>query len=340
MSFRTMTPGERWVRRVMGNLGARPVGHAEQSGEDATAPAAPVVPLQTAPAPDWPPAGRRISTSSAPGSLPAPGQTIDLTARPADGDHEEPDDRDDRGEPDDGEDPRAVRQDSEADGRRRTREDDAEGEVDGEEPLAKRAGPGRISKVPQQKGSIKAGKGRKGGGSGDGSLKDDPNFRTAVFNLTAAGLGYGLSLAPVVESYLIAAEQAARGVFELIFAVVGCVVAWRLFSHPAVSQILPASIRGVPTPLILWKAAAAAGAAQLAKGQAPAAVDWLNSHGQRWGLGPNAVSFVLVSGGIALALWWFIDRKARRFHWTTRWLLRVPLATAVVVTLRSGVPFD
>ncbi|MGX1513993.1 hypothetical protein [Streptomyces collinus] len=314
-----MTPGERWVQRVMGNLGARPVGHAEQPTEDdETAPAAPVVPIQpSAPAPDWPPAGaRRISTTAAPGSLPAPGRTVDLADRTADdGDQEE-------GEEPQAEEPveQPVKEDSDGD-----QEEPAE-----EAPAAQSAPPpGRITKIlPKAKSSKGMGK----------SAKDDPSLRITVFNLSAAALGYGLSLAPVVEGYLAAAEHAARGVFELVLALAGMVAGWKLAGHRAVQAILPGSIRGIPTPPILWQTGAAAGAAEFGRRQAPLAVDWLNQHGQAWGLGPNAVSFLIVSGGIAFALWWFIDRKLRRFHWTARWICRVPLATAVVVTLRAGVP--
>ncbi|XVV35006.1 hypothetical protein ACQPXT_13560 [Streptomyces sp. CA-100214] len=42
--------------------------------------------------------------------------------------------------------------------------------------------------------------------------------------------------------------------------------------------------------------------------------------------------------GICGALWWFIDRKLRRFHWVVRWLFRIPLATAVVAALNFGNP--
>lgn len=54
-----VTPGERWVKRIMTRHGVRPVGHLDpRDGEDGpVAPATPVVPMQPlATATEWPPA--------------------------------------------------------------------------------------------------------------------------------------------------------------------------------------------------------------------------------------------------------------------------------------------
>jgi len=59
-------------------------------------------------------------------------------------------------------------------------------------------------------------------------------------------------------------------------------------------------------------------------------VTWLNQHGTAWGLGPEAASLLLTAGGMCGGLWWAIDRRTRTWHWTARWLLRVPLASALL----------
>ncbi|WP_328638419.1 hypothetical protein [Streptomyces canus] len=302
-----MTPGERWVQRVMGGLGVRPVGHADprDDEDDPTVPAAPVVPVQpSATAPGWPPAGaRRISTSTGPGSLPAPGRTITV-GPPVEDEDEEPDPK----EPVDDED-----QDDEDD------EDEVE-----EAPAAGPVPTGPVAKIPPGAKPVKA-KARRGA-----KAKKDPSLRISAFNLSAAAVGYGTPLAGIVETYLTYAEEAARGVFAFVLAAAGAFGTWWITRHPAVLRILPYTF--VSRPLLI------ALTAEIGRRLAPVPVAWLNESGEEWGLGPNAVSFLITSGGISFALWWFIDRRFRRFHWLVRWFFRIPLATAVVVTLRHGNP--
>jgi len=38
----------------------------------------------------------------------------------------------------------------------------------------------------------------------------------------------------------------------------------------------------------------------------------------------------LTALGICGGLWWFINRRTHRWHWTGRWLLRIPLASALL----------
>jgi hypothetical protein len=292
----------------MSKLGARPVGHAEEADHvDPTAPAAPVIPIQpTAPAPDWPPASARRISSTAAGSLPPPGRTITLTA-----------DRDEDDEPD----PKTPTDDD---------VQDEEDDVDATAPAAPPVPAGPVAKVPPGAKPVRTwsrpwAKAKTG--------KDDPAPRIALFNLTAAAVGYGLNLAGVVDAYLVGAEQAARGVFEFVLAIGAAVGTWWVTGRPAVREVLSC----VPYwPLI--RLGACLGLAELGRRNAPLPVAWLNENGQEWGLGPDAVSLLITSGGIAFALWWFIDRKLRRFHWTVRWVARVPLATTVVASLRYGNP--
>ncbi|WP_309317444.1 hypothetical protein [Streptomyces salinarius] len=306
-----MTPGERWVQRVMGNLGARPLGHAEQTDdEDTTAPAAPVVPIQpTAPAPDWPPAGaRRISTTAAPGSLPAPGHTITL----------KPDDEDDANA--------APEKPVEDEGQ----DDETEADDVEEAPAAPPVPNDPVAKVPRGAKPVKP-KPRRG----PKLSTDDPSLRITVFNLTAAAAGYGTPFAGIVETYLTFAEQAARGVFAFLLAVAGAVGTWWVTGRPGVREVLAV--------LPYWpviRLAACLGLAETGRRFAPVLVARLNETGTGWGLGPNAVSFLITSVGITFALWWFIDRRFRRFHWIVRWFFRIPLATAAVVTLAHGNPIS
>ncbi|MGA5202758.1 hypothetical protein [Streptomyces variegatus] len=317
-----MTPGERWVQRVMGGLGVRPVGHADPRDDegDTMAPAAPVVPVQpSAPAPDWPPAGaRRISTTAGPGSLPAPGRTLPpdwvVAAFEADARKE------------------AERKAAEEAAKAADDEDQDDEDQEDEEapaPAAPPAPTGPVAKVPAGAKPVR----KKQPGKGGKSLKDDPSLRITVFNLTAAAVGYGTPLAGIIDTYLTFAEQAARGVFAFLLAAGGAVGTWWVTGRPAVREVLAC--------LPYWgviRLAACLGIAEIGRRVAPLPVAWLNETGTEWGLGPNAVSLLITSGGICFALWWFIDRKLRRFHWVVRWLPRVPLATAVVVSLNYGNP--
>ena len=161
---------------------------------------------------------------------------------------------------------------------------------------------------------------------------DDPNMRIAVFNLTAAGVGYGTGLVTWLGQSLPYAEHTARGIFAFLLAAAGAVAGWKLFTSPAVAAILPGSIRGIPLPPVFWQTAAAAGAAELARHQAPLLVDWLNSYGTHYGLNANAISLLLTALGMCGGLWWLVDRRARTKHWLARWVLRIPLASALLAT--------
>ncbi|MBK3630880.1 hypothetical protein JHN59_40050 [Streptomyces sp. MBT49] len=309
-----MTPGERWVQRVMGQLGVRPVGHGEPLDDDENGPAvpvAPVVPIQPpAPAPDWPPlATRRVSSAAGPGRLPAPGETIAL----GDDDEERPKEP---VEDEDHIDEELVKDEG---------QDDEE-----DKPVAPPTPSGPVAKVPAGAKPVRKKMPRPWSRGGS---EDDPAPRIAAFNLTAAAVGYGTPLAGIVDAYLVAAEQAARGVFAFVLAAAAVVGTWWVTGRPGVREILAC----LPYwPLI--RLGACLGLAEVARRMAPVPIAWLNGHGEKWGLGPNAVSLLITSGGICFTLWWFIDRKLRRFHWLVRWMFRVPLATAVVASLSHGNP--
>ncbi|MFE7933383.1 hypothetical protein ACFU6S_32620 [Streptomyces sp. NPDC057456] len=308
-----MTPGERWVQRVMGGLGVRPVGHPDPRDEgDSTLPAAPVVPVQPMPpAPDWPPAGARRISSTAPGRMPAPGHTIALGS---DAEDEKP------------------RPEVAVEAEDQTAEEDAddEGQAVDEVPAAPPTLSGPVAKIPAEAKPVRRKTPRLWGGE---SEQHDPAPRIAAFNLTAAAVGYGTPLAGIVDTYLVAAEQAARGVFAFLLAAAAALGTWWVTSRPAVREILSCLPYWPPIRL-----AACLGLAEMARRAAPLPIAWLNQHGQEWGLGPTAVSLLITSAGICFTLWWFIDRKLRRLHWLVRWMFRVPLATAVVVSLRHGNP--
>ncbi|MFD8509661.1 hypothetical protein ACFV27_00745 [Streptomyces antimycoticus] len=316
-----MTPRERWLQRVLHARGVRPMGHAEpaEDQDDPAAPVAPVIPVQPQqPAPGWPPTGTRtarISTTSGPGTLPPPGST-----RPPDwvaAAFEESDRKDaeaaEAANATDDEDPVEDVDDEGQD------DEDDEEEAPTAPPVPAGAKPVR-KKAP----------GRAGGGGGRKAAKDDPSLRIAAFNLSAAAVGYMTPLAGIMNTYLVFAEQAARGVMAFVLAAGAAFGSWWITRHPAVKPILPYPF--IARPLII------AGCAEMARRFAPVPVAWLNANGKEWGLGPDAVSLLITSGGISFALWWFVDRRLRRFHWVVRWVFRIPLATAVVATLRYGNP--
>ncbi|MCX5285934.1 hypothetical protein [Streptomyces sp. NBC_00198] len=149
-------------------------------------------------------------------------------------------------------------------------------------------------------------------------------LKPAFFTGSAAAVGYGFGLVQLLGVYLPVAEQAAVGMVSLLLAVVGGWGAWRLFGRPEIGRIFP-----VP---ILARILATLGAAELCRRMAPAPVDWLNDHGQQWGLGASAVSLLLTAGGMCVGLWWLIDSRVRHKSLLFRWLARIPLASALLAT--------
>lgn len=314
-----MTPRERWLQRILNAKGVRPVGHADPRHEDGdTVPVAPVIPVQPMPpAPGWPPAGVRRISSTAPGRLPGLGRTVALDP-----------DTDEDDEPG----PEVPVDDEDQDHSDEATAPPPAQPVPQMPPVpagpVTKASPGtkHTRRNPRWVGGATTGTSAKGAKG----LKDEPSLRIAAFNLSAAAVGYMLSLAGIVNTYLAGAEQAARGVFELVLAAGAFVGAWWVTGRNGVREILPYPF--IARPLACF------GAAEIARRQAPRPIAWLNANGTEWGLGPDAVSLLITSGGICFALWWFIDRKMRRFHWTVRWVVRIPLATAAVATLRYGNP--
>ncbi|MFF0092742.1 hypothetical protein ACFYSF_22655 [Streptomyces canus] len=153
---------------------------------------------------------------------------------------------------------------------------------------------------------------------------DDRNMRIILFNLSAGGVGYGLGLVSFLGDFLPTAEHGAIGVFRLATAIAGGYGAWWVTRFPAVRQILP--VPPVSRVVIL------AGAAAIGSELAPLPVAWLNAHGERFGLGPSAISLLLTAGTMCGGLYWLIDRRTRAWHWIARWVVRVPLASAILAT--------
>ncbi|MEW2164388.1 hypothetical protein AB0912_15550 [Streptomyces sp. NPDC007084] len=149
-------------------------------------------------------------------------------------------------------------------------------------------------------------------------------IKPALFTGSAAAVGYGFGLVQLLGVYLPVAEQAAVGTVSLLLAVAGGWGAWRLFGRPEIGRIFP-----VPS---LARVLATLGAGELCRRMAPAPVDWLNDHGQQWGLGASAVSLLLTAGGMCVGLWWLIDSRVRHKPLLFRWLARIPLASALLAT--------
>ncbi|MEW2568375.1 hypothetical protein [Streptomyces sp. NPDC047070] len=156
----------------------------------------------------------------------------------------------------------------------------------------------------------------------DQAVSDD-RLRIVAFNGTAAGVGKLVGFYDVIAAYLPFAEKAALGTFGLVLAAGVGYGTWVVTGHSAVRAVFQERtplLRVVVTPAF----------AEIGRRLAPAPVQWLNEYGQEWGLGPNAISLLVTAGGIGGVLYWFIDRRTRRWHWLPRWIFRIPLATVVV----------
>ncbi|MFF5422238.1 hypothetical protein, partial [Streptomyces misionensis] len=164
--------------------------------------------------------------------------------------------------------------------------------------------------------------------SGAEKVLKNPRLRAVLFNLAAAGVGQWLGVVPVFREYLPYAEQAATGMVGLFLAAGGAAVAWKLVgyvtNHQAVRLVLP----GAPLLQIAMTLGAAGAGHQSARDVVP----WINRHGQQWGLGADALSLLLTAGAMCGGLYWLVDRRTRPWHWTARFVFRVPLASALIAT--------
>lgn len=266
---------ERWAQRVLGGVGARPVGHADPDD-------GPQVPVQSPQAPA-PASSPRITDWWRPGRP-------DIGAPPAA--------------------PEPVA-DDELD------EDQEEPEEELVKTVPASAPSGPVEKVPENEK-------RTGVRKAAEAAADDRTMRMIMFNLSAGGVGYGIGLVPLLGDFLPAAEHGAIGMFQLTTAVAGGYAAWWCTRYSAVRHILP-----VPP---LSRAVIMAGAAEIGRRLAPLPVVWLNQHGQRWGLGPSAISLLLTTGSMCGGLYWLFDRRTRSWHWLGRWIFRIPLASALLAT--------
>jgi hypothetical protein len=163
----------------------------------------------------------------------------------------------------------------------------------------------------------------------EGGKDSKRRLRILAFNGTAAGLGWCLGIPQVIAPLLPLAEQAAVGTFGLILAAGGGWGAWKLSGTKAVHGVFKDK-----TPI--FRAVVTAGVAEIGRRLAPVPVNYLNAYGQQWGLGPSSVSLLVTTVGICGGLWWCIDRNTRHWHWTCRWLFRVPLASALLSCLPYG----
>ncbi|MGA5335589.1 hypothetical protein ACPCSG_23770 [Streptomyces cellulosae] len=286
---------ERWTQRIMGGLGVRPVGHSDPRDRDPDD--GPQVP---APAP--PPAP--------PAAGPEPQQRVPdwwrVERPPLEDLHPAP--------------PAAAPAAPVA------------------APPAQRAAPpapqqpapsGPVAKTPQPGGPVKkvaSDQKRTAVRKLGEGVTGDRRVRIVAFNGSAACFGWGLGLVDLLKPFIAASEQAAVGVFGLVLAVVCAGLAWKATGSPVFAGVfkgLTPVLRPIVTAL----------AAEIGRRNAPVAVAYVNAYGEEWGLGPSAVSLLLTAAGICGALWWCIDRRIRHWHWSCRWLLRVPLASALLTVL-------
>lgn len=350
---------ERWARRVLGGVGARPVGHADPDDEGPQVPTTPPVPTASPQSPpritewwkqgrpeigrpvddDQPPAGLigrerthwylgRGSDDQPPAELTGPQRTQWYLAR-----GEETLARLERGEalppveraeaaPEAPEAPAEERPEP-----RRVKvldeHEDQDDEPDEQEPVT----PGLASDSPVEK--VPFGQKRTTVRMQFESAAEDQRLRFVAFNLTAAGVGYSFGLVQLIRASMPVAEHAATGVFGLVLAATGAWAGWRATRFSAVRAVFQAR-----TPL--FRLVVSGGAAGIGHEVAPVPVAYLNTYGQEWGLGPSAISLLITAAGICGLLWWFIDRRLRRFHWFVRWMFRIPLASALIACIPYG----
>jgi len=279
----TTSANERWTQRVLGGLGARPVGHtAPDDDEGPQVPVTPPVPVAPPPSSpritDWWRTGR--PHIGAPPAAPEPVVDDEL--------------------------------------------DEDEDQEDEEQAPVKTAPivGGPVAKVPDGPKRTTVRKTVE-------SAAEDQRLRIVAFNLTAAGVGYSLGLVQMIRAYMPVAEQAAVGIFGLVLAAAGAWTAWRATGFSAVRAVFQEK-----TPLL--RIVVSAGAAGIGHELGPVPVAYLNEYGQKWGLGPSTISLLITAVGICGLLWWFIDRRLRRFHWLVRWMFRVPLASALIACVPYG----
>lgn len=297
----TISANERWTQRIMGGLGARPVGHTAPADDEG-----PQVPV----------------TSPVPAAQPVPPPRITdwwRTGRPSIGPHN------------------WVKPDEDGDQADTSATETVDGEDQGDEPDEEKpaaAGPvpsGPVDKVAtdsrgraiQRKTSVRTKAGKVAG---------DSRMRIVAFNLSAALVGKGLGLVDLIAAYMPVAEKAAVGTFGFVLAAVGAWGAWKITGAAAVRAVFA-------DRAVFVRLAVTAGAAGIGHQLAPVPVAYLNQYGEEWGLGPSTISLLITAGGICFVFWWFIDRHTRRWHWLTRWMFRIPLASALLACVPyAGTP--
>lgn len=149
-------------------------------------------------------------------------------------------------------------------------------------------------------------------------------IRPILFTAAAAGVGYAAGLVDAMGSFLPAAGQESAGTFALALAVTAGFGAWKFTGLPVVSSVLPSPM--VSRVIVL------AIAAEVARRAAPGCAQLLQQYGQPYGLGPAPVSLLLNVGAMCGGLYWVIDRNTRGWWWPTRWVARIPLASAILAT--------
>lgn len=291
-----MTPPdakERWAQRVLGGLGARPVGHtAPDDDEGPQVPVTPPVPAAPpVPTPrltDWWRTGRPHIGPASPASPSKPDTDDDL--------------------------------------------DDEDDEPEEDKPTAAAPAPGGpVEKIATDSHGRPTGRKTSVRRTVE-QVKGDRRMRIVAFNLSAALVGKGLGLVDLIAAYMPVAEQAAVGTFGFVLAALGAWAAWKVTGAPAVRVIFG-------DRAVFVRLAVTAGAAGIGHELAPVPVAYLNQYGEEWGLGPSAVSLLVTSGGICFVIWWVIDRHTRRWPALTRWMFRIPLASALLACVPyAGTP--
>lgn len=165
----------------------------------------------------------------------------------------------------------------------------------------------------------------------DQPIQTDPNtspgqsrIRPILFTGTAAAAGYYAGVVDAMGKFLPGAEHAATGTIGLGLAIVGATTTWRITGAFGIARLLPAAT--------VSRVIVAVIGAELGRRLAPVPVAWINQYGTTAGFGPGQVSLTLTAAGLCGALYWGIDRHARTWWIGTRWVARIPLASALLAT--------
>ncbi|MFJ4787595.1 hypothetical protein [Streptomyces sp. NPDC088794] len=149
--------------------------------------------------------------------------------------------------------------------------------------------------------------------------------RPILFTLSAGLFGWSVGLVDAMGALLPAADHGAPGAVGAALALGGGYGTWRVLSLPGVASIVPAGIVG--------RAIATVFVASVMPGLTPDLVQVLDHYGAYIGLDSSAVALLAAASAMVGGLYWLVDRRFKAMPLPVRWLVRVPLASALVAVV-------